>query len=274
VEYGRLNREAICLLMKHASKKEKWEAEYRDSLDQEMQSCRKNAKQMLLIIQMALDITTEMALPPRCNMARQDGPTCGQFGCHYANMLCRRFLGEGHSAGHPDPKAWTSRISQLVNSVIKDKGISELDAESLQMVEKKQKEQDDAVKALAAAIRDDFSFQEQMQRVAKLASHESFGSLGGCPKCNRARFGSTCCNPQKIKAKIQAEEEFAKVHNLPEPVDGRYDKARYTEIYNAIMHQIAQDRGMPDKWKQMGGKINQDDVYRVLLSKSVCSTGV
>lgn len=49
------------------------------------------------------------------------------------------------------------------------------------------------------------------------------------------RFGSTCCNPDKILAKIEAEKERATEMGWENPREGEYDKKRYKEIYEKTL---------------------------------------
>ncbi len=149
-----------------------------------------------------------------CNKAFQPKGSgyCGQVVIHWCDEAARRCIGEGPMAnGFPDPGKWTQRIQTVVDQIIKNAGVSKV---KLLKTEKKKEELDkkaaDAIE-LISKIATDLQLQNTMADAAESADFKygSWGSSGGCPKCRQARFGSTCCNPDKIEAKKRAEQILA-----------------------------------------------------------------
>ena len=89
-------------------------------------------------------------------------------------------------------------------------------------------------------------FQKEIEAVSKSADFKfgSWGSTGGCPKCRHSKFGSTCCNPDKLKAKKRAEQMFADKANTI-PVAGSCDPKDYAACLEQVYAEIAADRGLP-----------------------------
>ena len=74
--------------------------------------------------------------------------------------------------------------------------------------------------------------------------HGSWGRTGGCPKCRHARFGSTCCNPDKIEARKRAEQMFADREGTS-PIEGKFVQKEYQACLEQVYTEIAADRGLP-----------------------------
>ena len=205
-----------------------WEFQYRDSLSGEHSHCREMAQTLMVVLLMALDIHKDATVPPRSNLAFQATGSghCGQFVLHWMNDQVRKFSGEGSSAGHPSPELWTGRIQSLADKIIKNKHISLVQFDKGQKAFEMEAHAKDMQAKMATSIKSSMDLQEEVSKMARLQAHSSFGNLGGCPKCKFAKFGSTCCNPQKIEAKKRAEYDRAQ-ETGEEPVEGQYSTERY-----------------------------------------------
>jgi len=242
------------------------EITYRDSLSWEHPGCKEMAKLVMMVVQMALEINTLCAVPPVCNLARQKpgSGACGLFVIHYMASDCRKLLGEGLSAGYPDVDFWSGRLQKVVDCVIKNEGVADLQKgkmkEELAQMEADKIKAKDKAKVLAEKIASSLQKQAEVQKMAALTQYNSFGSLGGCPQCKGAQFGSTCCNPAKIEAKFRAENERAEELGQPHK-SGVYNKKRYEEILHQIgleiifkkTGEVLKAAKMPDKDAKGGG---------------------
>ena len=207
------------------------------------------AQTLLVALLMALDICKVATVPPRCNSAFQAAGSgqCGQFVLHWINDQIRKFLGEGSSAGYPDPEFWSGRIQTLADKIIKNKHISLVQAAKAEKAFEMEQQETELQAKMAASIKSSMDLQEEVSKMARLQAHGSFGNLGGCPKCAFAQFGSTCCNPQKMEAKKRAEYDRAE-ETGGQPVEGQYSAERYAfhllqvgmEIIKAKTGQITQ----------------------------------
>ena len=121
---------------------------------------------------------------------------------------------------------WTDRIQCLADKVIKNKHISLVQFDKAQKAFEMEAHAKDMQAKMAASIKTSMDLQEEVSKMARLQAHSSFGNLGGCPKCKFAKFGSTCCNPQKIEAKKRAEYDRAQ-ETGGEPVERQYSTERY-----------------------------------------------
>ena len=236
--------------------------EYKDSLGDESASCRQNAKEILILVLMAMEHGGEVAMPPRCNIAKQPigDPLCGHFVLHWIRQKMHQFFGEGSAAGYPDPLFWRRKIETLRNSIVKNAGVGKILEAVREAHQKKIKAEADKLKAIAETIENDAQMQEAKAEMAQRWLEESFAHIGSCPQCN-LRFGSTCCNPDKISAKQQAEKDKASEMGWDAPIQGDYDKKRYREIYSKILmdraHAMTSDeKPLTSKDKGGGPKID------------------
>ena len=218
------------------------EVRYRDSLTSESNGCRQHAKEILILIQMAVDYNKDMAVPPRCNFAMQPvgEPVCGHYTCHWLRSEVHVFCKEGHAAGYPDWLTWKTKIEMIQNGIVKNKGVKDMHKVVLEKIKFNKDQEKKAMQAITDAIMEDH--QEQMNAAAKaqIWIQESFAMIGGCSKCAQARYGCPTCNPDKITAKNQAEEQRAIDEGWEKPKDNQYDKKIYKQIYDKILTDRAQ----------------------------------
>ena len=59
-----------------------------------------------------------------------------------------------------------------------------------------------------------------------------------------AKFGSTCCNPIKIDAKLEAEKIYADEHKI-EATPGKFDKKVYNDLLAKKVKALGDSRGLP-----------------------------
>ena len=63
---------------------------------------------------------------------------------------------------------------------------------------------------MAKAIKESLDMQEQIRQNTKLLiERDGWDAKWGCPKCDWKAAGSTCCNPNKIAARLQAEKLYS-----------------------------------------------------------------
>ena len=117
-------------------------------------------------------------------------------------------------------------------------------------------------------IKKDKEFQALVAEGAKTLKVHSFGSTGGCPQCRHAKFGSTCCNPDKIEAKRRAEELWAKKKGLEKVESGKYDHADYTAMLKQVYEELASQR-----WEKVHGSTVSTEEF-VVLASSITTTVV
>jgi len=220
------------------------EVEYRDSLTGQSIGCCQHAKEILILIEMALECNKDWALPPRCNLAMQppDSPVCGHYVLHWMKMKIHLYAGEGHANGYPDPQLWRRRIEQMQTGIVKNKGVQEMFSMIKDKIIKVMADEDAKAQAIVAAIQADVEMQAKAAEQAQMWLERSFATMGGCSKCGHLRFGSTCCNPDKILAKTQAEEEMMAKMSWDAPKENEYEKKRYLEIYTGILQARALER--------------------------------
>ena len=210
---------------------------YRDSLTSQCSSCTQHAKEILMLLLMAMQITIDHALPPRCNLAMQPigDSVCGHYVCHWTRLEMHLFCGEGHANGYPDWHFWAKKLMMMESHIIKNKGVADLhdkmaDKEKANMLLLQQQ-----IEQIRETLEMDAKMQAMAAEMASNWIHSAFGTIGGCPKCGHLKWGSTCCNPEKITAKIQAEEEMATEKGWDASRDGNYDKKRYQQIYEQVL---------------------------------------
>ena len=164
-------------------------------------------------------------------------------------------------------RCWISRSSilekedrNIAKFHRKNAGVGKILAAVREASQKKIKAEADKLKAIAETIENDAQMQEAKAEMAQRWLEESFAHIGSCPQCN-LRFGSTCCNPDKISAKQQAEKDKASEMGWDAPIQGDYDKKRYREIYSKILmdraHAMTSDeKPLTSKDKGGGPKID------------------
>ena len=237
----------------------KWIAIYKDSLTKECLSCRDAAEEICTVFSLAVNQLIQM--PPRCNKIFQKvgSGTCGYYVMHWIEELIRCELGEGPLAnGFPDPSKMFARLDILVNQIIKNKGIAALKSAKVELARKKVEEEAALEKEVAQKLAASAAFQAEAMSRCKILSYKTWASSGGCPKCRRAAWGSTCCNPDKIEAVRRARERKRKqLEELGKVYDGEsYDAAVYKEMLDAVYAEIAAARGSfikPPSLKKPGG---------------------
>ena len=201
---------------------DQWQVRYRDSLKPQS-ACCKNAAEKLLKFVAAVVQMPVVEVPAPCNKAFQiDSINCGCFVAHWMEVDVRSCLGQGlGAAGYPSVTKWLSRLELLIAQIVNNQGVAELEAERAAEQLKKQKEQEKQVAELVKKIQKDKEFQALVAEGAKASKFHTFASTGGCPKCRHAKFGSSCCNPDKIEAKRRAEELWAKKQGLEKAERGK-----------------------------------------------------
>ena len=131
----------------------------------------------------------------------------------------------------------------MIASMVKNQGVAALDVEKAAGQLKKQKGQDKNVAHIVKKIKKYQEFQALVAEGAKASKFHTFGSTGGCPKCRHAKFGSSCCNPDKIEAKRRAEELWAKKQGWEKPEIVNYDSADYNAMLKQVYEELAKEHG-------------------------------
>ena len=107
-------------------------------------------------------------------------------------------------------------------------------------VERDEREKKEAAE-IEKAIKESIDMQEQVRRKTKLVvNKDTWDAKWGCPKCSWAKKGSTCCNPHKRIAKMDAEKLYGQKHGIPAK-DGNYDPEVYNELYAKIRDKIMEE---------------------------------
>ncbi len=226
--------------------KKGWQVRYRDSLAQECQHSRRSAEKILSLLSMVLG-DGGLQVPSRCNASRQakGSGACGHFVLHWIDLEIRKFQGEGHSAGYPNPSKWLGRLQLLSQIIVRTEGIRVRRAKQAAQQKLAEEARKEKAVELAKKIMESKDFLDQAAEFAKASSCSSYGPTGGCPQCRFASFGSTCCNPLKIAARGEAEEDYRQLKGWEKPVAGQFDRAVYKTKLEALMAKMAKEKGMP-----------------------------
>ena len=211
-----------------------WTVQYKDSLSGLHKECQGNAQKLVTLMSCAL--MTDLEFPEgRCNQKMQPKGSleCGFFVCHWVEQSIREELGEGAFAiGLPNVGRVFERLASCSASIIRNKGWAALhEAKAAKAKEALDKKAAEEAKQLAEKVKSK-EFQEQVQKDARMKTLIPWATLSGCAKCRYAVTGSTCCNPEKMRARDLA---------LEESTDGKLDKALYekklVQVYAEIMAQ-------------------------------------
>ena len=230
----------LLLLERKDPTSDEWIVEYKDSLSTPSEPCKKTAKKLLEILSAATGKI--LNLPERsnkCMQAKMSG-TCGFFVAHWIDAKMREIYHKEPqmSTGTPIISIMKKRLLSMVTLAERCLQWAQTQEEKMeaQMVrdERERKEAADMEKA----IKESLDMQEMVQKRTRLMiNHETWDAMWGCPKCKGAKRGSTCCNPHKISAKMEAEKIYAAQHGK-EPEDGKYDTAVYNALYDKIRDRI------------------------------------
>ena len=202
---------------------------------------------------MALDVRKDCQVPARHNQVFQPfgKGLCGQFVLHFQMDKIRRFFGEGPSAGYVDYKDWTAKMATVMDKIVANKNLSNID-KAAEKVIKKIAENKAKVEADAKHLADSRTFQDEVAKLASIAVDKGFGHFGGCAKCAFAKLGSTCCNPNKIEAKVRAQKEMTEKPLSTADFLQRY-KHHFMEVCLEIVKRHTGVDNLPDKKKKGGG---------------------
>ena len=108
-------------------------------------------------------------------------------------------------------------------------------------VERDEREKKEAAE-IEKAIKESIDMQEQVRKKTKLVvNKDSWDAKWGCAKCEWAKKGSTCCNPNKKIARLEAEKLYGEKHGIARE-DGKYEKEVYNDLYAKIRDKIMEER--------------------------------
>ena len=122
-------------------------------------------------------------------------------------------------------------------------------AKAKEALEKKEAE---AAKALAEVVKSK-EFQEKVYKDSRLKAMIPWVTESGCPKCNWAVTGSTCCNPEKMLARDLA---------MAETGGAKLDKIVYARKLKEVYEKIMKDHISPvavTKLPEKGGGQKERD---------------
>ena len=204
-------------------------------------------------------------LPARCNCATQgagNGIDCGPMVCFYGEVEARRARGEGH-AGLPWPNAKgpRDRINALVATIRKHSGLLQKEEVKLQEIIKKEKEMKEQE---LKRMHQQMTQKAYLAEIAKLAEEKLQKGLGiqfGCDKCRWHYSGSTCCNPDKMLAKENAQKIRKDVLGGEGPPEGEYDEKIYLIELKKIWHLHLVEIQKSMLRKDRGGGCRMDIVF-------------
>ena len=230
----------LLMLTRDDVTKDDWMVEYRDSLTAQSGACTATAKKLLEIASAATG--KDLALPQRCNKCMQPpgSGTCGFYVAHWIDAKMREVykMEPKMSTGIPMLKPMKKILQSFVDTAQScltwlEKHEEKMDAH----VQKEDRRKADA-EHIAKAIRASLDMQAQVaQKTRVLLIKDTWDAKWGCPQCAWAKKGSTCCNPNKKTARLEAEMVYAKDHGIPW-VAGKYDESLYKEMYAKIRDKI------------------------------------
>ena len=240
--------------------------EYRDSLATQSDACARTAKKLLEIASAATG--KDLALPERCNQCRQPvaSGTCGFYVAHWIDAKMREVYNSEPkmSTGNPQLAHMKKRLMSFVD--LAKNSLEWLGANDGKMDAhvKKDEMARQYAEDMAKAIKASLDMQEQVMRKTQvLVNKDTWDAKWGCPKCGWAPKGSTCCNPHKHMARIQAED-YAKIHGFTPTKPGKmYDEAVYDDFYAKIRQKILEEhaKDYEDFWRlpECRGKDVEED---------------
>ena len=230
--------------------KDEWRATYKDSLSQMCKSCYSTVQIICTLLSMAVGHYIKMP-EDRCNGALQrvGSGTCGYYVMHWVEEACRRQLGEGEMAnGYADLSKMLKRLEVMTNQILKNKGIAALKSVKIEAKRLKVAEALEAMTIMAKKLAASESFQLEAAKKTVTFKFTTWASSGGCSKCRFAKFGSTCCNPDKKEAlqracqlKKEQMEKDGKAYT-----DGEHCSKVYKECLEEVYKEIAVKRCLPD----------------------------
>ena len=223
----------LMLLQKHDGGS--WEVDYKDSLTQLHEDCRRNAEKILTVFAVALN-DHKISMPKdRSNIKMQPRGSglCGQFVCHWADSKVRELCGEGpHSIGHPNIARMNARLAKVVSLILANKGFAAIHAAKKDKILEALKKAEVKQKAADKALQESAEFQKAVKLASGIRLVIPWATVAGCAKCRWKVEGSTCCNPDKMMAKERAVKEWEKEHG--ENKEGKFD----VKVYASKLHEI------------------------------------
>lgn len=240
----------------------KWVAEYKDSLSKLHKDCWDNAEKLLTVIAVAVN-DYDLKMPKdRANAKMQPfgNPLCGQFVCHWTETKIREIKGEGPlSIGHPHISRINTRIQKFQSIIVQNKGFAKIHHAKLAQIQSKlQEEKEKDAKALKEIARST-DFLEKSKINAGLKLLIPWATIAGCAKCRWKVEGSTCCNPEKMEAKLRAVKDWQEKHKSK---DEHFDKQVYQEklkeVYQEIKAKHISPLTLPKVPEKAGGDWAQD----------------
>ena len=230
----------LLLLSRKDPTSDVWTVDYKDSLATPSDACAHTAKKLLEIASAATG--KHLELPPRSNRCTQPkmSGTCGYYVAHWIDAKMREIYHNEPemSTGTPMLSAMKKRLLSMVQMAESSLKWVETHQEKMDaQVERDEREKKEAAQ-IEKAIKESLDMVEQVRQKTKLVVNEdTWDSKWGCPKCAWAKKGSTCCNPNKVRAKLDAEMLYGKKHGIPAE-DGKHDKEVYNELYAKIRDKI------------------------------------
>ncbi len=89
-------------------------------------------------------------------------------------------------------------METLVAQAKKNKGISHTKMAKIEAKVKEVNDEEDKKAETAAKLAADDELQKDAKKLFIEFRSRTWASTGFCPKCRFGKFGSTCCNPDKI----------------------------------------------------------------------------
>ena len=220
--------------------KDDWVVEYKDSLTIQSDACAETAKKLLQIASAATG--KDLALPQRSNQCMQPkfSGACGYYVAHWIDAKMREVYNKEPkmSTGIPNLEAMRKRLMSMVDMARACLDWLKDNQEKMEAhVAKEDAEKKDA-EAIATAIKESLDMQAQVARKTQtLLNKDTWDAKWGCAQCHWAKKGSTCCNPHKKMARLEAEEAYAKDHEIPWEA-GKYEESVYKAFYGKIREKI------------------------------------
>ena len=223
---------------------------YYDSLTMEHKGCKYTAEMWRYMLSYcwrrmhgeAAEFVEEV--PKRGNLARQHigSNRCGWDVLYYVELELRNSLKQFGVLPWP---SWAfvkdkllDRVNQYRSFLLKWKDLPERYAQKAEKLAKEREEKEEAQVAVNEKVIAGGVLLQRLRELEKAKHGKIVYPKYGCYKCSNK--GSTCCDPQKLKAKLHAQAKFAGVEvSTPEyyalPENTKYDKKVYAELKEQYM---------------------------------------